>query len=85
MIAQQLYEGINVGGEHMGLITYMRTDSTRLSLTFINRAMAFISETYGNEYLGHAKQIKRSWYLRTLMKPFVLPQITELQNQLNNI
>ena len=58
MIAQQLYEGINVGGEHMGLITYMRTDSTRLSLTFINRAMAFISETYGNEYLGHAKQIK---------------------------
>ena len=42
----------------MGLITYMRTDSTRLSLTFINRAMAFITETYGNEYLGHAKQIK---------------------------
>jgi len=58
LIAQQLYEGINVGGEHVGLITYMRTDSTRLSLTFINRAMSYITETYGSDYLGHPKQIK---------------------------
>ena len=58
MIAQQLYEGINVAGEHVGLITYMRTDSTRLSTTFINRAMNYITETYGKEYIGHAKQIK---------------------------
>ena len=54
-VAQALYEGINVGGEHMGLITYMRTDSTRLSPTFQQRAANFITETYGPEYLGTAK------------------------------
>ncbi len=54
-VAQTLYEGINVGGEHMGLITYMRTDSTRLSPTFQQRAANFITETYGPEYLGTAK------------------------------
>ena len=55
-VAQALYEGIDVGGEHMGLITYMRTDSTRLSPTFIARATNFITETYGPEYIGKAKQ-----------------------------
>ena len=54
-VAQALYEGIDVGGEHMGLITYMRTDSTRLSPTFQQRAANFITETYGPEYLGTAK------------------------------
>ena len=54
-IAQSLYEGLNVNGEHMGLITYMRTDSNRLSPTFVNRAHAFIIERYGEEYLGKAK------------------------------
>ena len=58
LIAQQLYEGIDVGGEHMGLITYMRTDSTRLSPTFIEHATNFITETFGKDYLGHAKKIK---------------------------
>ena len=55
-VAQSLYEGIEVAGEHMGLITYMRTDSTRLSPTFIQRATNFITETFGKEYLGHAKK-----------------------------
>ncbi len=57
-VAQSLYEGINVGDEHMGLITYMRTDSTRLSPTYINRASNYIKETFGEEYLGKAKQVK---------------------------
>ncbi|MCR5505641.1 MAG: type I DNA topoisomerase [Bacilli bacterium] len=55
-VAQSLYEGIEVAGEHMGLITYMRTDSTRLSPTFIARATNYITETYGKEYLGHVKK-----------------------------
>ena len=59
LIAQQLYEGIEVDGEHVGLITYMRTDSTRLSPTFVQRATAFIQEKYGKEYLGHAKKIRQ--------------------------
>ena len=59
LIAQQLYEGIEVDGEHVGLITYMRTDSTRLSPTFVGRATAFIEERFGKEYLGHAKKIRQ--------------------------
>lgn len=58
--AQKLYEGINVGGEHVGLITYMRTDSTRLSETFVARAQAYIVETFGKEYLGRVKKEKKS-------------------------
>ena len=59
LIAQQLYEGIEVAGEHVGLITYMRTDSTRLSPTFVERATAYITEKFGKEYLGHAKKIRQ--------------------------
>ena len=59
MIAQKLYEGIEVAGEHMGLITYMRTDSTRLSPTFVERATNFIRETYGEQYLGHQKKTRQ--------------------------
>ena len=58
--AQKLYEGINVGDEHVGLITYMRTDSTRLSDSYITRATNYILEAYGKEYLGHVKRAKNS-------------------------
>lgn len=48
MIAQQLYEGIQLGdGGATGLITYMRTDSTNLSDKFLGEARSFIKETYG--------------------------------------
>lgn len=59
LVAQQLYEGIEVDGEHVGLITYMRTDSTRLSPTFVQRATSYIQERYGKEFLGHAKKIRQ--------------------------
>ena len=59
LVAQQLYEGIEVDGEHVGLITYMRTDSTRLSPTFVQRATTYIQEKFGKEYLGHAKKIRQ--------------------------
>jgi len=48
-IAQQLYEGVNVGSTRIGLITYMRTDSTRISETAIAEARAYISEKYPAE------------------------------------
>ena len=57
-VAQSLYEGIQVNGEHVGLITYMRTDSTRLAPVFISRANAYILETYGKDYLGKPKAFK---------------------------
>ncbi|MGE7922229.1 type I DNA topoisomerase [Viridibacillus arvi] len=51
MLAQQLYEGIDVGKEGtVGLITYMRTDSTRISETAKKEAFEYVQSTYGNEY-----------------------------------
>ena len=58
--AQKLYEGIEVDGEHVGLITYMRTDSTRLSETYVQRASAYIIENFGKEYLGRVKKEKKT-------------------------
>lgn len=62
MIAQQLYEGIKLGKGQgtVGLITYMRTDSTRLSDTAKNDAFNFITETYGKEYTNGAPKIKKN-------------------------
>ncbi|HSI66933.1 MAG TPA: type I DNA topoisomerase [Planococcus sp. (in: firmicutes)] len=52
MLAQQLYEGISVGKEGVtGLITYMRTDSTRISDTARNETLEYITGKYGQEYL----------------------------------
>ena len=59
-VAQQLYEGIVVNGEQVGLITYMRTDSNRLAPSFVEKAQEFIKEKYGEEYLGHIKKGKKS-------------------------
>jgi len=49
-IAQGLYEGIELGKERVGLITYMRTDSTRLSDEFIDSCKNYIIKEYGEEY-----------------------------------
>lgn len=60
-IAQRLYEGMDINGEHVGLITYMRTDSTRLSTDFYDQhAKPFILEKFGQEYLGYIKVGKKS-------------------------
>ncbi|PRS45203.1 type I DNA topoisomerase [Bacillus sp. NMCC46] len=57
MIAQQLYEGIDLGKEGtVGLITYMRTDSTRISNTAIEEVSAFIDQTYGKNFLNTTKR-----------------------------
>ncbi len=66
MIAQKLYEGIDLGKEGLvGLITYMRTDSTRISEEMVSEARKFITETYGQEYLpdvpnNHEKKNKQN-------------------------
>jgi DNA topoisomerase I len=49
-IAQQLYEGINLGGEQVGLITYMRTDSLNLSDTVLGEIHGHVAEHYGERY-----------------------------------
>ena len=51
-IAQQLYEGLEVGGEgSVGLITYMRTDSTRVAAEALHASREYIKSTYGTPYL----------------------------------
>lgn len=58
-LAQRLYEGLDIAGEHVGLITYIRTDSTRLSPAWYeNHAKPFIIETFGSEYIGSLKAAK---------------------------
>lgn len=59
-IAQKLYEGVALEDETVGLITYMRTDSTRLSDSFVNSAHEYISEKYGKDYVGKVKISKKT-------------------------
>ena len=58
-IAQKLYEGMDIGSETVGLITYMRTDSIRLSDEFIGASYKYIEENYGKDYIGYAKKSKK--------------------------
>lgn len=53
-VAQQLYEGVNIGDEITGLITYMRTDSFNLSKSAQEKAREFILKNFGKEYLPFA-------------------------------
>ena len=57
-IAQKLYEGINIGSETTGLITYMRTDSYRLSDVFVKETFQYIKDNYGSQYIGAVKNVK---------------------------
>ena len=58
-IAQRLYEGIDLGNERVGLITYMRTDSTRLADEFIDSAKDFIVNNFGEKYYNAPKKEKK--------------------------
>src|SRR5690606_5536761 len=57
-VAQKLYEGVEINGELVGLITYMRTDSDRLSQEFVRPTNEFIEEKFGKNYLGHYRTKK---------------------------
>lgn len=57
--AQKLFEGISIAGEHKGLITYMRTDSTELAPEFLPELKQFIENSYGKKYIGPRKSKKK--------------------------
>lgn len=59
-LAQKLYEGIDLEYETVGLITYMRTDSIRLSDEYVKSAYKYIETKYGKEYLGIVKKSKKT-------------------------
>ena len=74
MLAQKLYEGVDVGEEGMtGLITYMRTDSTRLSEEAVLHVREFIFENYGKEYVPKEprlfKKVKASQDAHEAIRP----------------
>jgi len=58
-IAQKLYEGIEIDEGPVGLITYMRTDSVRLSNDFVSDTKNYIKNKYGSEYVGNIKVNKK--------------------------
>jgi DNA topoisomerase-1 len=60
MLAQRLYEGVAVGKETVGLITYMRTDSTRVSEDAVADVRHYIGERYGREFLPESPNIYKS-------------------------
>ncbi|MFR6473418.1 MAG: type I DNA topoisomerase, partial [Turicibacter sanguinis] len=72
-IAQKLYEGVDVGSETVGLITYMRTDSTRLADNFVDAAKAYIKEAYGSNYVKTgataAKKVKNAQEAHEAIRP----------------
>ncbi len=60
MLAQQLYEGVDIKGKGtIGLVTYIRTDSTRLSSEAVGKARSFIKEEFGEEYIGKGVRAKK--------------------------
>ncbi len=60
MLAQRLYEGVEVGKDTVGLITYMRTDSTRVSEDAVRDVRDFIGERYGREFLPDTPTVYKS-------------------------
>lgn len=58
-VAQKLYEGIDIGSETVGLITYMRTDSERVSNEFVHQTMDYIKKNFGEDYVGSIKVGKK--------------------------
>src|SRR6185312_4570913 len=61
MIAQQLYEGVELPGEGaVGLITYMRTDSTRVSEQALTEVRQFVGETYGPDFVPEKPNVYRA-------------------------
>jgi len=59
-IAQQLYEGVEISGEATGLITYMRTDSTRVAASAQQQAREYIEQQWGEEYIGAGQRGKKA-------------------------
>ena len=59
-IAQKLYEGVDLANETVGLITYMRTDSVRVSDEFIGATKKYIQENFGEKYVGNPKIGKKN-------------------------
>lgn len=84
MLAQQLYEGVEINGTLVGLITYIRTDSTKLSDSFIASARKYIIDKFGSEYyLGSkgTKEVKNAQDAHEAIRPTDLSITPEIAKQ----
>jgi DNA topoisomerase-1 len=59
-LAQRLYEGVDIGGETVGLITYMRTDGVQMAAEAIAGARAVIAEDFGKAYVPEAPRLYKT-------------------------
>lgn len=59
-VAQQLYEGMEVDGESVGLITYMRTDSVNLAQEAIHQIRDYVTQAYGDDYIPNKPRVFKS-------------------------
>ncbi len=59
-IAQQLYQGIELNGEHVGLITYMRTDGVHIAAHEVQQIRSAIKKNYGKHYIPNTARVYRS-------------------------
>ena len=59
-IAQKLYEGVNIGSETTGLITYMRTDGVQMSMEAMGQLRSAISSTYGDKFVPEKPRFYKS-------------------------
>lgn len=59
-VAQKLYEGVSIGGELVGLITYMRTDSVSISQETVDAAIEFIQKEFGKDYLPSEQRVYKT-------------------------
>jgi DNA topoisomerase-1 len=59
-VAQQLYEGIDINGEQIGLITYMRTDSVNLASSAINEIRDFVKKQFGNDFIPKSPNVYKT-------------------------
>ncbi len=88
-VAQRLYEGINIGGETVGLITYMRTDSVALSQDAIGQARDYIAANYSHNYLpekprSFKSKSKNAQEAHEAIRPTTLKRIpAKIQNALD--
>ncbi|MFN8770253.1 MAG: type I DNA topoisomerase [Neisseriaceae bacterium] len=81
-VAQSLYEGVDIGNEHSGLITYMRTDSVSLSTQALDDIRGFIKENYPKEYLPdspvkYASKVKNAQEAHEAIRPTAMEKTPE--------
>ncbi|CAK8163476.1 DNA topoisomerase 1 [Candidatus Xenohaliotis californiensis] len=82
LIAQKLYEGVEIDGANIGLITYMRTDGTYISKDAVNDMFKFIQESYGNHYLPikprvYANKVKNAQEAHEAIRPTSISRTPE--------